>query len=79
MNECSQHSRVCTGFDYQVEFISEYSRKKYSKSSIQTFLKFLYNAYDNNISGRDVLRTMNEVDFCINDWISFENVIFNSC
>jgi hypothetical protein len=79
VNEYSQHSSVCTGFDYQVEFISEYSRKKYSKSSIQKFLKFLYNAYDNNISGRDVLRTMNEVDFYINDWISFENVVFKFC
>ena len=38
VDEYSQHSSVCTGFDDQVEFISEFSRKKYSKSSIQKFL-----------------------------------------
>ena len=78
-NKYNEHSSTCTGFEDQVCFISEYSRKKYSKTSIQKFLKFLQNAYDNNINGRDVLMTMNENDFCINDWISFENVIFNLC
>lgn len=75
----AEHESTCTGLSDQVYFITKYSRRKFSKTSIERFLIFLQNAYDNNISGRDVLKTMNAENFCINDWISFENVIFKKC
>lgn len=70
--EIESHVELCRGFIDKIEFISEYSRKKYSHTTIRKFLKTLGNSEHDysNCKGREVLRTINDNNFNINKWIS---------
>jgi hypothetical protein len=77
--EANEHTLKCKGDEDTISFISEYSCKQYSQNTIKKLLQILKEAYGSELNGRQVLRTINDKDFNINNWITFEDERHMEC
>lgn len=68
------HAFKCTGLNDTISFITEYSRKKYSRNSIKNLINALkLNDPQSKFTGRQILRTINEKSFNLNQWLPLDD------
>ena len=78
--EVNNHAIRCKGFEDLIKFVDEHSKKIYSKNALKKFVGIIQEAYgQKELKGRDILRTINEDNFKMDQWVSFDDVKKMDC